>query len=237
MRSRVTAPWQRMASLPVITFTAIGLLALGSIAVQLAAPAVTASDELQAEFEAIAATPTTTTTTRAPMEQADASAATTPTVPTPDIDVTAIGDSVMLGATPILREEFGDSISIDAKLNRKLRHAVPIVEELAALGRLGTEMVVVHLGNNAMFHSDDFDALMEVLADHPNVVFFNVNLDRSWEGPVNRALEDGAARWENATLVDWKAETSGESQYFREDGVHLATPGMRVYAQLIRDHM
>jgi peptidoglycan/LPS O-acetylase OafA/YrhL len=165
--------------------------------------------------------PATTGTTAPPVREASGPS------------ISAIGDSVMLGAAPVMVERLGDDIVIDAQINRKLRAAIDVSQRLEREGKLGSELVVIHLGNNAVFSSSDFDRVMELLRDHPRVVFLTVKVDQPWEEPVNRALAEGVARWDNAFLADWRAVATRHRGFFGADGVHLTLDGKLAYAEFI----
>jgi peptidoglycan/LPS O-acetylase OafA/YrhL len=185
-------------------------------------------------------TTTPTTTTEAPPVTAGApSPAPAPApppppapAPPPPARVTAIGDSVMLGAHGALQVVIGEGLALDAAVSRQFDQALAVVRLLHDAGQLG-ERVVMHMGNNGIIRPDQFDQMMQMLAGVPRVVVVNANVARPWEGPVNDVLASGVPRYPNAVLVDWKAVAVQHPELFVEDGIHLQTGGALVYADLI----
>jgi hypothetical protein len=145
--------------------------------------------------------------------------------------VGAIGDSVMIGATPALQQAI-DGIEIDASTSRQVAAGIVTLRERRAAGQLG-EVVIVHLGNTGTFTARQFDETMQVLEGVRRVVFVTVRVPRPWEGANNAVLAAGVARYPNAVLADWQAASAGRPDYFATDGIHLGASGARAYAGLI----
>jgi lysophospholipase L1-like esterase len=188
-----------------------------------------ASDESAQPWEAeaeVAVAAVVAPTPEAVLNQADA--------PQP-LRVTALGDSVMVGATPALERAI-DGVEVDAALSRQTTTAIDILEERAAAGQLG-DVVILHLGNNGTFTARQLDQIMTVLNHVPRVVLVNLRVPRAWEGPNNAVLADGVQRYANAVLVDWHAASSGQASLFWDDGMHLRPDGAEVYAALIAENL
>ena len=190
----------------------------------------TGSSDTTSETDAGAAAPATTPETAEATTGAAPTAAPAAT-PAPVGRVTAIGDSVMVGAAGELQRAI-ENPDIDAAVGRQAAGVIDILQERRAAGRLG-DTVVIHIGNNGTFTDEQFDEMMKVLADTPKVVFVNVRVPRFWEQPNNDVLADGVGRYPNTTLVDWHAASAGRPDFFVEDGYHLQPEGQRVYADLI----
>ena len=77
------------------------------------------------------------------------------------VRVTAIGDSVMLGAAHELAAQV-PGIDLDAAVGRQVSQAIRLLEERKANGQLG-DIVLLHLGNNGAFSAKQFDRIMEVV--------------------------------------------------------------------------
>jgi peptidoglycan/LPS O-acetylase OafA/YrhL len=168
------------------------------------------------------------TTEVAPPEVAPA-----PPTPPPPVPVTAIGDSVMLGAAGGLRERLGPASFVDARINRQFGEGVAEVRRLRAEGRLG-QVVFVHLGTNGPLRHEEVDALMEALAGIEHVRLVTVRVNRRWEGITNEALVAGAARHgARVQLVDWFAASADHRDWFQSDATHLKGPGIEAYANLL----
>jgi hypothetical protein len=155
------------------------------------------------------------------------------TMPPGQVDgarVLAIGDSVMLGASPQLFAEM-PGILVDAKVSRSFPNAIEVLSWYAANNML-RDVVVVHMGTNGAFSDEQFDQLMSVAGDRP-VVFLNARVPRSWEGLVNARLAAGVARHPNATLIDWRGYAGSHDDWFAGDGFHVEAIGGTGYAEIL----
>ncbi len=148
--------------------------------------------------------------------------------------VTAIGDSVMLGAADALRQALGETLTVDAEVSRSFATGADMIGQLAAAGDLG-EIVLVHLGTNGPVDAELFDTLMANAEPADRVLAVTVRVPRRWEGQVNETLTAAADRWPDLELIDWKATSDDRPELFVEDGVHLTDAGRRVYAALVEE--
>jgi peptidoglycan/LPS O-acetylase OafA/YrhL len=146
--------------------------------------------------------------------------------------VVAIGDSVMLGAARHLRVP-GAQITIDAVVGRQASAVVDLLEQLKASGEK-PEVVVIHIGNNGTLREQQFEAMVKLLKNVPNVVFVNTKVPRRWQDPNNAVLTAGARRHSRILLVDWLSYSQGHPEWFRTDGYHLQPDGAEAYAGLLR---
>jgi hypothetical protein len=200
-----------------------------------AAPAAQPEDTLTS-----AAAPAPEPATEVPLSQVVESTAsdddaapvqTTALEPHAALRVTAIGDSVMLGAAQALEAAI-DGIVIDAAISRQTSVAIDLLRARGASGQLG-DVVIVHMGNNGTFSASQFETMMDVLADVPRVVFINVKVPRPWEATNDAVIDDGVQRYPNAVLVDWRGASIDRPDFFWDDGIHLRPEGAAEYAALI----
>jgi peptidoglycan/LPS O-acetylase OafA/YrhL len=166
-----------------------------------------------------------TTTTVAP-------ATSTTLPPAPGGRVTAVGDSVMLGAQRSMVEFLGDRLQMDASVSRHAPEALAVIRTLHAAWQLGDEFVL-HLGTNGPVTDGQFDEIMQLLGGVKRVVVVNTKVARPWEQQVNDTLARGVQRYQNAVLFDWHAAASEHPEYLVSDGVHLSTDGARYYSLVI----
>ncbi len=141
------------------------------------------------------------------------------------------GDSITLGAAATLTER---GYVVDAEVNRFVPDVLPRIGDLAAAP--GLEVLVLQLGTNGPIEPDDFDALIEAVADVPNVILVNVRADRSWTEPNNRLIDDRDEPGDNLIVLDWNSlaeQCPGEC--FADDGIHLTAAGARYFADLLGD--
>jgi lysophospholipase L1-like esterase len=149
------------------------------------------------------------------------------------LKVTAIGDSVMLGAADALAGTIGrDRTTVDAAESRQFSAGVDVIQGYKDRGELGDE-VVVQLGTNGTVNPDDFDRMMGILKGAKRVVIINAKVPRPWEDEVNQVLGDGVKRYKNAVLVDWHSIGGDHPEWFYDDGLHLRPDGAQAYAQLV----
>jgi peptidoglycan/LPS O-acetylase OafA/YrhL/lysophospholipase L1-like esterase len=156
----------------------------------------------------------------------------------PTTTVTAIGDSVMLGAYQSLIAavdgRFGGQpvAGVDAVESRQFSAGVDQIANLKNQGALG-EVVIVQLGTNGQVDPGDFDRMMTLLSDRKKVVVVNAHVDRPWEQQVNDTLAAGVKRFKNASLLDWHGYAAQHPEFFYDDGIHLRPDGAAAYAQYV----
>jgi hypothetical protein len=150
--------------------------------------------------------------------------------------MSAIGDSVMLGAVPSLQRDIRGLGVVDAEVGLQVYDAIGILRSRRATGQLGS-LVIVHLGNNGTFTRQEFDQVMRVLSGVDKVVFVNVKVPRSWEEPNNEVISEGVERYPNAVMVDWHAASENHPEYFYSDGYHLRPRAQKIYADLLSSHL
>lgn len=179
----------------------------------------------------------TTTAPSAPLRPLhDGNRATTTTTTEPALPqvigdpVTAVGDSVMLGAELGLRQRFAD-IDLDAEVGRQVDE---VVEEISARAEAGSlrPTVVVHAGNNGTIPDGALDRLLDVVGER-QLILLTVSVPRRWEEQVNDSLRSFAETHSEVGLVDWSRVASAEIGLKGEDDVHLTGTGVARYAELV----
>ena len=151
--------------------------------------------------------------------------------------VTAIGDSVMLGASDALKAAIdakfdGDVTRVDAKESRQFSAGVDVIQAYHDQGLLGQD-VIVQLGTNGEVNPADFDRMMGLLSAAHRVIVVNAHVSRPWEGEVNDTLAAGVKRYKNAVLLDWHDFAAAHPEFFYDDGIHLRPDGAQAYAQFV----
>jgi peptidoglycan/LPS O-acetylase OafA/YrhL len=150
--------------------------------------------------------------------------------------VSAIGDSVMLGAVEGLQKDIHGLTVVDAEVGLQVYAATDTLRYRRSLGQLG-DVVIVHLGNNGAFTKGQFDEIMRILSGVDRAVFVNVAVPRAWEEPNNEVIAEGVDRYPNAVLVDWHSASADRPEIFYKDGYHLRPGGQRLYADLISSYL
>jgi peptidoglycan/LPS O-acetylase OafA/YrhL len=148
------------------------------------------------------------------------------------VPVTAIGDSVMLGAANALQARLGSSGHIDARVGRQFDEGIKIAHDLRVQGRLG-RVAVIHLGNNGPVRASQVDAMMRELDPVATVLLVTVRVDASWQNSVNQTFHDAEHRFGKLKVVDWYAYSAGHGEWFWSDHTHLRPAGASAYADLV----
>ena len=102
--------------------------------------------------------------------------------------------------------------------------------------------MVIAIGNNGPISSEQFDEMMGVLAGVPKVLIVTVTVPPSvQQAPIavsnNTVLIDGAQRYPNTVLVDWRTASANHPEYFWGDDTHLTLQGAQAYAELIASQL
>ncbi|MBC1545885.1 acetyltransferase [Listeria sp. FSL L7-1435] len=154
--------------------------------------------------------------------------------PTPTITQTvAIGDSVMLDIEPYLKEAV-PNVTIDGLVGRQLRDAITTA---TGYKKFNTESssVILELGTNGPFTADQLDSLLDQF-DKATIYLVNTRVPRGWQADVNKSIANADSR-PNVTVVDWYSQSSGQTQYFAPDGVHLTKTGAQAYVAMLMNVM
>lgn len=146
--------------------------------------------------------------------------------------VSALGDSVMLGARDTLKAMIPGT-RVDAEVSRMPGAFIGPLKRYVARGRLAP-IVVIHPATNGVLPPDMFRQMLTLLQDIPRVVVVNSHMPRSWREPNNKVINDILPEFGNAVLADWEAASQGHPEYFVSDGIHLTPAGAEAYAGLIK---
>lgn len=143
---------------------------------------------------------------------------------------TFIGDSVMKGAEPFIKEIFVNS-DVDAKVSRQFTNLPKILEELQSENNLN-DRVVIHLGTNGVMNKESFEKSMEILKNK-KVYFMNSVVPKFWEETINKNLDEWSKAYENVVIIDWYKKAKGKKEMFYKDAVHPNKEGAKIYAEFI----
>lgn len=164
--------------------------------------------------------------------QATTSTVTPTTEPAEQIDILAIGDSVMLGAAPEMTK-YG--VTVDAQKSRPFKAALPIVNYVKSINALGSA-VVIHLGTNSGTSVETIDSIVSVLAEVPLVlVLTNSVPGKNWEESNNRLIRALPERYPNVQIIDWKKYATKHPKWLYDDLTHLRPIGQKKYTALIME--
>jgi hypothetical protein len=155
------------------------------------------------------------------------------TVPPGAEPVLAVGDSVLLAASPALTSVFGPAITVDAAVGRQVAGGLARLAAYRTSGALAHfHTVMVDLGTNGAFSPAQFAQMASLLAGVPKVVVFDVHAARPWAASSNAAVVQGvAAHAGQMRLADWSSTATPNLLY--ADGIHPDPAGAAAYTQLL----
>jgi peptidoglycan/LPS O-acetylase OafA/YrhL len=161
--------------------------------------------------------------------------------------VSAVGDSVMLGANlgknpPLettLKSIVGPGVWVNAVEDRQASKCAEYLGLLAQHHQLGP-LVLVHCGNNGYITNHFVSDVMNIAGPKRHVVFFTDKVERPWEGQNNALILSGAKKYKNAKVLDWFyfGTHIDQHKYFacEEDctlRLHLEPAGAHFYTTLV----
>ncbi len=144
-------------------------------------------------------------------------------VPLPRGDqIYAVGDSVMLAASPWLREHF-PGIAIDAEVSRSMWVAPSIVQSIADAGAL-RPILILGLGTNGDVDPADLAEVLSIVGDDTLIVVVNAQAPKDWIPAANGALADFARRERTVELANWHDAIAPRIDELASDQVHPGGP-------------
>lgn len=152
------------------------------------------------------------------------------TVGTLNLNLDAIGDSVMLGAAQLLKETFPNAY-VDAAVNRAYYPLLQIVSERYEKKILG-DPVVIGIGTNGPLSVKVCHQVLDLCKDRH--VFWITTTNNTQFDNTDTILSF-AQDYDNVTIIDWDAYSKDHPEYFYRDGIHLPPAGREAYVRLIKD--
>lgn len=149
-------------------------------------------------------------------------------------DISVIGDSVFLGASPSFKEIYKDAV-IDAKVSRQVSKGIDVAKELDKNGQLGST-VIIALGTNGNFNEATGQELIDYLGADRTIYWINAygkKLDI--QDDVNKTIKDLADKNDNVHLISWAKKAKKHSDWFYQDGIHLNSEGQKGYAAFVSE--
>lgn len=149
-------------------------------------------------------------------------------------DISVIGDSVFLGASPSFKEIYEDAV-IDAKVSRQVSKGIDVAKELDKNGQLGST-VIIALGTNGNFNEATGQELIDYLGADRTIYWINAygkKLDI--QDDVNKTIKDLADKNDNVHLISWAKKAKKHSDWFYQDGIHLNNEGQKGYAEFVSE--
>jgi len=148
-------------------------------------------------------------------------------------DVTAVGDSVLLGSLQAFNAKLPGA-QVHAEVGWQARDVLGQLQDLARTGML-TPVVLIHLGTNGYIYEDQLREILSLLADRQRVIIVNAQVPRRWMTPNDDLIDRILPDYPNAVLVDWRRASDGQRAWFISDQFHLTPTGQRAFvAEIMR---
>lgn len=150
-----------------------------------------------------------------------------------ETSITAIGDSVLLGAALPVQKAFND-IVIDAKISRQVVQALSVAKSLKKKGKLGNTIIIA-LGTNGVFERAKGQELINYFGKNRKIYWVNAYGKKlSWQKDVNKTIQWLADKNKNVHVIDWADEAILHPKWFYSDGIHLNIKGQKGYAKFLK---
>ncbi|MGF6409561.1 acyltransferase family protein [Paraburkholderia sp. MM5482-R1] len=148
-------------------------------------------------------------------------------------DLTAVGDSVLLGSSRLLNVMLPGT-DVHATVGWQAANVIAQIKELIHSNQL-RPAVLIHLGTNGYVTEDQLRKILFLLSDRKRVVLVNTHVPRQWMNANNALFDRVAPEFPNLRLANWRDVSEGQPGYFVSDGVHLTVKGQRAYiAEIMR---
>lgn len=146
-------------------------------------------------------------------------------------DISAVGDSVLLGASRLLKASL-PGVDVHATMGWQAADVIRELKALQAAHQL-RDVVLLHLGTNGYVTEPQLREMLTLLANCKRVVLVNTHVPRRWMDANNDLIDSVAPDFPNVVVVRWNDVSDNHPDDFVSDGVHLTVPGMRSYVAAI----
>jgi len=155
-------------------------------------------------------------------------------VPTEKDGLWVTGDSVILGIRSVLEENQPISL-VNARIGRQAPELLEVLiqDQPQALD----SPVIFNLGNNNALSREQVEQIFEAVKGHPQIIVVNTAVPRPWRDGNNQIINEVAAKYPQADVIDWNAISNGRPEYFAPDGVHLVPAGVNAYVSAILEKL
>ena len=159
---------------------------------------------------------------------------TTTAVPTEKDGLWVTGDSVILGIRSVLEENQPISL-VNARIGRQAPELLEVLiqDQPQALD----SPVIFNLGNNNALSREQVEQIFEAIKGQPQIIVVNTAVPRPWRDGNNQIINEVAAKYPQADVIDWNAISNGRPEYFAPDGVHLVPAGVNAYVSAILEKL
>lgn len=142
----------------------------------------------------------------------------------------AIGDSVMLGAEPLLEAQGIDTV---ADSSNDAPNAIEQLQQENATNRI-SHGVVVQLGTNGPITRQEYELVLAEVSDVPRVVVLTLNGSHPWIADNNDVIRSLPQSHPNVVVLYWDEFATANAAHLSNDGVHLGDDvSKQLYTNLI----
>jgi peptidoglycan/LPS O-acetylase OafA/YrhL len=144
------------------------------------------------------------------------------------------GDSVILGIRSVLEENQPISL-VNARIGRQAPELLEVLiqDQPQALD----SPIIFNLGNNNALSREQVEQIFEAVKGQPQIIVVNTAVPRPWRDGNNQIINNVAAKYPQADVIDWNAISNGRPEYFAPDGVHLVPAGVNAYVSAILEKL
>ena len=155
-------------------------------------------------------------------------------VPTEKDGLWVTGDSVILGIRSVLEENQPISL-VNARIGRQAPELLEVLiqDQPQALD----SPIIFNLGNNNALSREQVEQIFEAVKGQPQIIVVNTAVPRPWRDGNNQIINEVAAKYPQADVIDWSAISNGRPEYFAPDGVHLVPAGVNAYVSAILEKL
>ena len=155
-------------------------------------------------------------------------------VPTEKDGLWVTGDSVILGIRSVLEENQPISL-VNARIGRQAPELLEVLiqDQPQALD----SPIIFNLGNNNALSREQVEQIFEAVKGQPQIIVVNTAVPRPWRDGNNQIINEVAAKYPQADVIDWNAISNGRPEYFAPDGVHLVPAGVNAYVSAILEKL
>ena len=155
-------------------------------------------------------------------------------VPTEKDGLWVTGDSVILGIRSVLEENQPISL-VNARIGRQAPEFLEVLiqDQPQALD----SPIIFNLGNNNALSREQVEQIFEAVKGQPQIIVVNTAVPRPWRDGNNQIINEVAAKYPQADVIDWNAISNGRPEYFAPDGVHLVPAGVNAYVSAILEKL
>ena len=151
-------------------------------------------------------------------------------------NITVIGDSVFLGASPEFKKLHKKAV-IDAKVSRQVVHGLDVAKSLDEKNKLG-DTIIISLGTNGNFNEKTGQELIDYLGDERTIYWINAyGKDLPVQKEVNKTIAKLVKKNDNVHLIPWADEGANHSDWFYQDGIHLNSEGQKGFAAYVESQL